>query len=307
MQKNIPVYVSLVAFLSALAIFLAGTVISGANGTTSVKITKLASDGTTILNQRTVTYQWMQSNLPVSGDGITHYYLQGPVFVDNQNADTQDLLRWNQDEDQNIQEKDMGALKGTNLSSLCDLVGGMSAGDVLRVKSRDGWNRSFAYKNVYQYSSREGPMVLTWYQDGTYPDTGYTEGMRVVWFADISINPWGIHALGNWDWHEAADSQYWYYYQQSGQKYPTTTGLSGQIVSDIIINSNISAGNPASTTAPFWDINGDHICDIGDLVVLGQRWGQTGTPGWITQDFNNDGVINVGDIVKMGTFWGQSW
>jgi hypothetical protein len=288
-------------------VYLSTTMVSAAGGTTSVKVTRLANDGVTILNQRTVTYQWMQSNLPVLGDGTIHYYHQGPLFVDDPNPVAQETLRWNQAEDQNVVDKDMGALKGTNLTSLCDLVGGMSSGDTLKVKSRDGWNREFAYKNVYQYSSREGPMVLTWYRDGAYPDSGYAEGMRVIWFADTSINPWGYHVFGNWDWHQAADSQYWYYYQQNGQKYPTTTGLSGQVVSELIINSSVSAGSSASPNIPFWDSNGDHVCNIGDLVILGQHWGQIGTPGWIAEDFNNDGVINVGDIVKIGTYWGQSW
>jgi hypothetical protein len=307
MRRNFLVSVCLVAILSLVTIFFSTAVFSAASGTTSVKVTKLANDGVTILNQRTVTYQWLQSNLPVLGDGTTHYYHQGPVFVDDPNPAAQETLRWNQAEDQNIVDKDMGALKGTNLTSLCDLAGGMSSGDTLRVKSRDGWNRTFAYKNVYQYSSREGPMVLTWYRDGVYPDSGYTEGMRVIWFADTSTNPWGYHVFGNWDWRQSADSQYWYYYQQSGQKYPTTTGLSGQVVSELIINSNVSAGSSTSATAPFWDLNADHVCNIGDLVILGQHWGQTGTAGWIGEDFNNDGVINVGDIVKIGTYWGQSW
>ena len=94
------------------------------------------------------------------------------------------MLRWNPAEDTNVQEKDMGALRGTNIKDLCNLVGGMSTGEELKVKSSDGWNMMFAYKNVYQYSTREGPMVLTWQKNGLYPDTGYSEGMRLVWFAD---------------------------------------------------------------------------------------------------------------------------
>ena len=33
--------------------------------------------------ETTKTYQWLEANLPVLGDGTTHYYHQGPVFVDN--------------------------------------------------------------------------------------------------------------------------------------------------------------------------------------------------------------------------------
>ncbi len=211
--------------------------------TTSVEIRKYANDGTTILNSTTVNYTWMMDNLPVMGDGITHYYHQGPVFIDDPDAATQEMLRWNPEEDTNVLEKDMGAVKGTNLKDLCDLVGGMSPGEEVKILSSDGWNRMWAYKNVYEYSDREGPIGICWFKDGKYPDSGYSEGMRMVWFADDSVNTLGpngtgVHAFGNWDWHEAADEKYWYYYQQGNEKYPTTTGLSGQYVNRIYIYSN---------------------------------------------------------------------
>ncbi len=203
-----------------------------------VTVTKYAADGTTVLARTTVTYQQMRDTMTVLGDGSTHYYLQGPVFFDDPDPDAEQALRWNASENTNVLEKDMGALRGTNIKTLCNLVGGMSAGDELKVRSSDGWNRTFAYQNVYRYSAREGPMVLTWEKDGMYPDTGYGEGMRLVWFADASVNPWDVHCFGNWDWHEAAEEEYWYYYRG---EYPTTTGLSGQTVSDLIIYSNLPA------------------------------------------------------------------
>ena len=206
--------------------------------TTSLTITKLASDGTTVLDTRTVDYNWMMTNLPVLGDGTTHYYAQGPVMKDDPDPVIEELIRWNVTEDTNVLEKDMGAIRGTNVKDLCDLVGGMNAGETIQVKAPDGFNKYFAYKNVYEYSDREGPMAIAWEKNGLYPDTGYSDGMRLVWFADNSINPWGVHALGNWDWHEAADSAYWYYYVSGAESYPTTTGLSVQTVSEIIIFSD---------------------------------------------------------------------
>ena len=135
--------------------------------TTEIHIVKYANDRTTVLAEKTLTYQQMRDTLPVLGDGSTHYYHQGPVFVDQPGT-----IRWNPDEDTNVQEKDMGAVKGTNLKDLCDLVGGMSAGDTLIIKASDGMTKEFAYKNVYGYSSREGPIGITWYMDGKYPDSG---------------------------------------------------------------------------------------------------------------------------------------
>ncbi|MFA5375476.1 MAG: metallophosphoesterase [Dehalococcoidia bacterium] len=64
---------------------------------------------------------------------------------------------------------------------------------------------------------------------------------------------------------------------------------------------------PAPAIRPDWDLNGDGACNIGDVVVIGLHWGQTGTPGWIPQDINNDGVINIGDVVVIGLHWGESW
>ena len=48
--------------------------------TTEVHLVKFAQDGTTVLEERTVDYEWMRDNLTPYGDGKTHYYHQGPVF-----------------------------------------------------------------------------------------------------------------------------------------------------------------------------------------------------------------------------------
>ena len=74
--------------------------------------------------------------------------------------------------------------------------------------------------------------------DGKYAELGYSDGMRLVWFSDTSVNPSGSHVFGNYDWHESADPAYWYYYQSGGENYPTTTGLSSKYVNRIYIYSN---------------------------------------------------------------------
>jgi hypothetical protein len=214
--------------------------------TTDLHVVKYANDGTTILEENTLTYQEMESTLPVQGDGVTHYFLQGPVFLDDPDPLTEEQLRLNPDEDSNIQEKDMGAVKGTDVKDLCNLVGGMSSGDTLKIKASDGLTKEFAYKNVYSPPSRQGPLVITWYKDGKYPDSGYDEGMRLLFFADDSVNPWGEHVFGNFDWHESAESKYWYFYMNGAEKYPTTTGLSIKYVSEIQIISSTPPHGPAS-------------------------------------------------------------
>ncbi len=283
MVKKYTIDISRVIVLCLALVLLVAPAIAAS---TQVQIIKYANDGTTVLNQTTVTYQWMMANLPVLGDGTTHYYHQGPVFVDNTNETLEQELRWNPAEDTNVDTKDMGAVKGTNIKDLCDLVGGMSVGEQVRILSVDGWSDVFDYKNIYQYSSREGPLGICWYKDGNYPDTGYSEGMRMIWFADTSVNPTGLHAFGNFDWHEAAAPEYWYYYQSGGEKYPTTTGLSGQYVNRIYIYSDdpvpvapvaVFSGTPLSGNAPLTV----QFTDASTGTITGYAW-----------DFNNDGTTD---------------
>ncbi len=241
----------LLVLIICLAVVLFSTIASAA--TTQVHLIKYGPDKTTVLGEKTVTYQWMEQNLPVYGDGLTHYYHQGPVFIDDADPAREEELRWNPAEDKNVEEKDMGAVKGTRLEDLCNLVGGMAPGDVVTIKASDGFSKSFAYENVYTPAARQGPMVITWYHDAEGYVPGYRTGMRLVFFADNSTNPQGIHAFGNYDWHESAAPEFWYYYRQGAEKYPTTTGLSIQYVSDILIYSGSTArGTPAAalTRAP---------------------------------------------------------
>lgn len=257
--------------LPNLIICLAVVLFSGiaSAATTEVHILKYGPDTTTILAEKTVTSQWMEQNLPVSGDGITHYYHQGPVFIDDADPAREEELRWNPAEDKNVEEKDMGAVKGTNLKDLCNLVGGMSPGDVVKVRASDGFGKSFAYENVYTPAARQGPLVITWYHDTEGYVPQYRTGMRLVFFADSSTNPWGIHAFGNYDWHESAAPEYWYYYRQGEEKYPTTTGLSIQYVSDILVYSGSTApGTPAAATT-YAAVAAPTRAEISPLTIIG--------------------------------------
>jgi hypothetical protein len=219
--------------LACLALLAGG--VSAAS--TDVHVVKLAADGKTVLAERTVDYRWLEANLPVKGDGSTHYYHQGPTF------DDADL--WDPTESRNVEDKDMGAVKGTALRDLCGLAGGMSSGDTLVVRASDGFSKRFSYASVYSPSSRQGQMVLTWYRadEGYVPS--YSTGMRVVFFADTSVNPWGWHVFGNADMKATMPSSEWHYFNGV---YPTTTGLSIQSVSELRILSTQSA--TAATTRP---------------------------------------------------------
>ncbi len=259
---------------------------SAADPTTSLTVKKLAVDASTVIDERTVDYEWLEDNLPVWGDGVTHYYHQGPVFVNNADDATEQMLRWNSAENTNL--VDMGAIKGTNVKDLCDLVGGMSAGETVRFNASDGLGMTFAYKNVYDYSDREGPMAICWYKDGSYPDSGYTDGMRLHWFADASVNPSGFHVFGNWDWHEAAELPYWYFYQSGTERYPTTTGLSVKYVSEIIIYSDDPVPTPLAPVAAF---SATPTSGTAPLTVSFSDE-STNTPASWAWDFNNDDTVD---------------
>jgi len=52
-----------------------------------------------------------------------------------------------------------------------------------------------------------------------------------------------------------------------------------------------------------WDVNWDDNVNILDLILIGQWWGETGPPCWVSADVNCDGVINILDMVLVGQHW----
>jgi hypothetical protein len=87
----------------------------------------------------------------------------------------------------------------------------------------------------------------------------------------------------------------------------TVDGLSAGAVSSYTFTDVTTAHTISAGFLPRWDLNGDHACNIGDVVKVGLKWSQTGSAGWIPEDVNPDGVINIGDIVVIGLYWGQTW
>ncbi len=199
-----------------------------AGQTTSVHLVKQAEDGS-VMNETTVTYEWMEENLPVYGDGIVHYYHQGPVFEGD---------KWDLNETTNF--KDKGAVKGTDIRDLCDLVGGASQGDDVMIHASDGYHVEFSYTNVYDPQQRQGPIVLCWYEgEAGYPPD-YFAGMCLVFFADDCI-------FGNWDMHECLPVKSQHFF---GDLSPSTNGLSVKWVDEIRIYAGGytgDAGGPAKS------------------------------------------------------------
>ncbi len=227
--------------LSVFTVFLAiccatVAVAAGPGGaTTELNITKIAANGT-IIAQTTVDCHWLEENLPVQGDGITHYYHQGPVFADDSEA------RWDVNESGNF--KDRGAVKGTDIKDLCELVGGMKAGDQVMIAAGDGYHVEYGYDTIYAPSARQGKAVICWYngeevvgvgerQGVGYPaKDGYFLGMRLVFFADDSINSEGLHIFGNNDMRLTLPEKSVYFYEGL---YPSTSGLTVKWISELRI------------------------------------------------------------------------
>ena len=81
---------------------------------------------------------------------------------------------------------------------------------------------------------------------------------------------------------------------------------SGDRVGGVVMIELLNLPEP-TPDEPEWDLNGDHVCNIGDVVKVGLHWGETGDDGWIVEDMNRDGIINIGDVVIVGLYWGQTW
>jgi len=223
-----------------------------AGSTDQIHILKYAVDRTTVISENTVSYQWMKDNLSVYGNGVTHYYHQGPVFEGDM---------WDPSETQNL--KDKGAVMGTNTRDLCDLVGGMVTGDEVRLVAVDGWYTEFAYENIYEPMERQGPIILCWFNgdDATtgekygtgYPGIeGYHTAMQIVFMANTT-NTDGKYVFGNDDMRVCLPQEK---YQHFYQGLPSTNGLSGKWISRLIIYSQESVPVVTAPTQPDSDEQG---------------------------------------------------
>ncbi len=212
-------------------ITLEGAAISGKEEVpVTVTILRYDEYGGTILNATTTDCRWMKTHLPVQGDGVTTYHFQGPTF------DTTDL--WNPAEDKNI-EKVEEAPMGTAISDLCDIVGGMQAGDELRMTSTDGYVVELMYENIYTPKEKQGTAILAWQtkKEGFAPE--YTGAPALFFLSDD-------HVFGNQDMKECTDPGYWRYYWCAGTEYPSVAGLAVRNVEKLEIYPRPEAD---------WDLN----------------------------------------------------
>jgi len=217
-----------------------------AASTETITVTKYDTDGATILNQVNLTYAEMEAYLPVQGDGETLYYMQGPTFQPDN--------LWDPDETVNLKNK--GAIKGTDVKDLCELVGGAEAGDQIQIKADDGYNQRFYYDNIYNPTPQQGKFVLAWYTKNAgdtypllYPDGAYVpefaSGMQLVFLVE-NTNDAGQYVFGHQDMRDSLPEDNWHFYYDGTVEYPSANGLSIK---------NISEVNIYSQPAPAWSID----------------------------------------------------
>jgi DMSO/TMAO reductase YedYZ molybdopterin-dependent catalytic subunit len=190
-----------------------------------LNIVKYAEDGTTILDEKTFDYLWMQENLDVIGDGTTVYRYEG---ITNNPDDV-----WDSAETYPGGYKIANAVKGTRIKDLCDLVGGMGSGTEIVLVANDGYETRLPYSSVYTDPSvqeRQGDAILAWWADGEYVPY-YADGMRLF------FTPGGDHVYGQWDMHETLPENYWHYYYGDGVQYPSCAGLSAKYITEIKLYS----------------------------------------------------------------------
>jgi hypothetical protein len=75
-----------------------------------------------------------------------------------------------------------GIYEGIAVSTLLELVGGMTVNDTLVVMAYDGYYQEFSYSNVYpnaSWTDIQGPMILAYSYNGTRV-LDWTDGMRLV-------------------------------------------------------------------------------------------------------------------------------
>ena len=189
-------------------------------------IIKYGSDGTTVINETTIDYYYMESNLPVIGDGTTAYKFEG-LTLNSSNL-------WDPEETYPGGFKVSNVVKGTRVHDLAELVGGMGSGTTITLIANDGFETTLPYSSIYTnpaVQARQGDAIVAWWGDGQYVPQ-YSDGMRLFFTPD------GDHVYGQWDMHETLPSQYWRYNFQDNVKYPSCAGLSAKFITTIKVYSS---------------------------------------------------------------------
>ena len=187
-------------------------------------IIKYAGDAKTVINETFVDYIYMETNLPVIGDGTTAYKFEG-LTLNSSNL-------WDSEETYPGGFKISNVVKGSRVHDLAELVGGMGSGTTITLVANDGFETTLPYSSIYTnpaVQNRQGDAIIAWWGDGQYVPQ-YADGMRLFFMPSD-------HIYGHWDMHETLPSQYWRYNFQDGIQYPSSAGLSAKYITTIKVYS----------------------------------------------------------------------
>jgi hypothetical protein len=261
-----------------------------AAGTETITITKYAADQTTIDSQMTVSIADIEAALPVQGDGVTHWWTQGPSF------DPLDI--WNPTETLNL--KDKGALKGTDIKDLCELVGGAADGDEIQIVASDGYNERFQYNNIYNPDPHQGPMTICWWNSDNYSGENWPDGMLLAFLTSVPSTD-GLLVFGNQDMHDCLPEENWHYYWQGSTQYASANGLYIKNVTEISIYPeppptwNLELIGASTYTMNQTEFENGAACTEGSHGVSytdGSGNVYTGIPLWLLCGWVDDGVVH---------------
>jgi uncharacterized repeat protein (TIGR02543 family) len=299
----------LIFIFSLLPLMAAPDSAIAAGATTSITVTKYDTDGTTVLAQEVLALADLQA-MTIQGDGNTHYYMQGPTF----NSTSFETM-WDPGETENL--KDKGAVMGTDVKDLCDLVGGAVSGDDIEIKASDGYGERFHFDDVYTPEPEQGKFVVCWYTRDAgdtspklYPDGAYVpdfaDGMQLVFMVD-NTNADGKYVFGNWDMHETLPEDNWHYYFDGTTQFPSANGLSIKWISEVNIYQQPApqwsievTGIVNQTVDQGWFENGLACHETATWTDgAGDNW--TGLPLWylcgLADDTNVHGIGAFNDAV----------
>jgi hypothetical protein len=95
--------------------------------------------------------------------------------------------------------------------------------------------------------------------------------------------------------------------------YYTTTTFSNHGNYDYNIWAIDTSGNPSTSNVydfampPNWDIDMNGVCNILDLTLISNNYGEQGQNGWLREDIDNNGIIQVLDLAMISAHYYETW
>ncbi|MBN1280953.1 MAG: hypothetical protein JXA00_04820 [Candidatus Thermoplasmatota archaeon] len=97
------------------------------------------------------------------------------------------------------------------------------------------------------------------------------------------------------------------YYYRSATAFSQAGNYTYTIVASDSTGNDATSSQVLFSMLPNWDINGDGVCTIFDLVLVSNHYGETSSNGWIREDADNNGTVSVLDLVYLSNHYNEMW